>query len=121
MPEYAESLLSQLLIKNWLIWMLEQGHPEALEVLSIWIDATKKEAECAKEDSAARLGHVFAVDSSCEALRGQKDTQCPIFPPMFKGERRTLRALGVRLQGTDFAARNVIMDLGSIWVQVSVN
>lgn len=100
--------------------MLEQGHPDALEVLNIWIDATNKEAEHAPEGSAASQGHVFPVDSACEAIRGQKEAQHPIYPPMFKGEGRSLQALGLRFQGTDFVARNVIMDLGVIWVQVNI-
>lgn len=120
MPEYPESIVSQLLIQHWLKTQLEKDDPEALKVLNIWIDATKKEADRAPEGSPANLGHVFIIDSECEAIRGQKDTQRPIYPSMFKGEQRTLQALGVHLRGTDFAAWNVIMDLGSIWVQVSV-
>lgn len=67
--------------------MLEQGHPETLEMLKIWIDATKKETEHALKYSAASQGHAFAVDIY-QAIWGQKDTQA------------------------DFAACNVIKDLG---------
>lgn len=117
MPKYGESWISQLLIYLWMLWMLSVGG--TLDILNIWIDATDTEQASFPVGSRAREGHVYPIDDTSTVIRGQRNSQRPIYPPMYAKSGVPLSARGLRLQAVQFAARNVIMGFGPLWVQVS--
>lgn len=119
MPEYNESLISLILLLLWMLWMILTGG--SLEVLNIWIDATDSEQTAFPVGHPAKMGHVYAINDTCNVVRGQRNSQHPIYPPMYSWSGVSLHDCGLQLQDVVFAARNVILNLGSVWVQVNMN
>lgn len=120
MPEYWESWLVQLLIKKFLEERRKtKGRSGSVTLLNIWIDATDEEASSLfKEGSRPQQGYVYKVGPACSAKRGP--SQQPIYPPIFANGTQTIRARKLKLSGVEFAARNVILNFGAIWCQVSL-
>jgi len=117
MLEYKESLISQLIIHNWMLWML--AFRGSLDVLNIWIDATDTEQKSFPTGSHAQNGLVYLITNTSTVVCGQRNNQKPIYPPMYLRSGIAIPLCGFRLQNVVFAAQNVILDLGPLWVQVS--
>lgn len=121
MPEYWESWLVQLLIKKFLAEMHKtKGPAGSVTLRNIWIDATDEEASTLfREGSLPQQGFVYKVGSTCSAKRGP--SQQPIYPPMFANDmHQTIRDRKLKLEGVEFAARNVILHFSEIWCQASL-
>src|ERR1700681_2426088 len=101
MPEYRESLISQLLISNWMLSMV--ANSGSLHVLNIWIDATDSEQVSFPPGSPARNGHVYAITDTSTVVRGQKNSQKPIYPPMYARSGISIADRGLQLADVIFA------------------
>lgn len=120
MPEYIESTLSQILAQKFVEWCTEKGHN--LLVKDLWADATnpeQKDTSFCPVGSRGHEGHVHVIDSSCMAYRGQSSRQVLLYPYMYHESQVPIQQRDLRLKGVHFAARNVVLDFGSAWAQVS--
>lgn len=115
MPEYGESLISWLICFIFLTWLKFNGDPH---ILNLWADPTTKEINAARKGSPVATGHVYVLDHTSNIKRGQRHSQKPLYPPAFKKSKQPISSLQLTLNKVEFAARNVVFDLGSIWLQV---
>lgn len=116
MPEYVESSVSQKLAQLW-----STDGKKNLLLKGVWADATKLEAKdeaVCPPGTPAQLGHVHRISESCPYYRGQASHQEKLYP-QFYGPHVPMLERGLVLKGVHFAARNVVLDFGIMWAQVS--
>lgn len=121
MPEYRESLISAKLIQYFLE---KEAHPEdqdALLVQNLWVDPTDAEVRNAPGGSRIADGYVYVLKDNTNVLRGQRNSQKPVYPPQYSNQGVPIVQQGLRLTGVNFSPRNVILNLEKIWVQVVIS
>ncbi|KAG9310529.1 hypothetical protein JVU11DRAFT_9072 [Chiua virens] len=120
MPEYKESLISTKLIQHFLEEELQAEDPDALLVRNLWVDSTGAEASRAPKLSRAAQGHVYILEDTSTILRGQLNSQKPVYPPGFRNQGITIAQRELRLIGAEFSPRNVNLNLAQLWVQIQL-
>jgi hypothetical protein len=118
MPEYPECLISGLLIWWFLLLLLKNKLGDTLFVLDLWADATAPELASAKRGSPESLGVPYRLNDKCKLKRGQRMSQKPLYPPPFSNSGQHISSYGLKLQAVEWNSRNVILNLGNIWLQV---
>ena len=118
MPEYPECLISGLLIWWFLLLLLKKHLSNTLYVLDLWADATGPECASAKRGSPVSLGFPYRLNDKCKIKRGQRMSQQPLYPPSFANSGQHISSYGFKLQAVEWNSRNVILNLGNIWLQV---
>lgn len=115
MPEYIESTVSQTLAEKW----IDENRGSVLK--AIWADATKDEQEdevICPPGTRGHQGHVDRIFDNCTYYRGQASHQELLYP-QFSRPHVPLEERELILKSVHRAARNVILDFGIRWVQVS--
>jgi hypothetical protein len=103
-----------------LFTLLQRGLGDTLFVLNIWADATGPEAARALRGTPPSLGFPYPLDDKSKIKRGQRMSQKPVYPSAFAGSGHPISFYKLKLQGVEFNSRNVILNFGVIWLQVSI-
>lgn len=82
------------------------------------MDPTDTEASRAPKHSRASQGHVYVLEDTSPILRGQLNSQKPVYPQEFRNQGVPIAQRELRLVGAEFSARNVNLNLARLWVQV---
>ena len=94
-------------------------HDDDREVLNLWADASVSESDRSLKGSRFRENHVLTINYTCTWKRGQRHSHKPLYPPHLKTSQIPILSAQRRLIGVDYAARIVILNLESCWMQVS--
>lgn len=115
MPEFDESVMSGLIAERFSDSLADADRA----ILNLWADATKTEVPECPLGSRARQKLITTIDHTCDWERGQRFSQKPIYPPSLTESKSSIASAKMRLKGVKYAARNVILDLETCWMQVS--
>ncbi|EPQ61203.1 hypothetical protein GLOTRDRAFT_90440 [Gloeophyllum trabeum ATCC 11539] len=112
MPEYREVKAMDKFIEEVLntraFWKCD------LTVQNIWADATDKE-QLKSSNVRVQAGHAYKLDTSCKCMRGQKDNQTPLFPPMWKGRGAApISSLRLGPDSVSSTGHTVTLDFGPL-------
>lgn len=117
MPELPESLMSGMIVHYFLTSLMSKGLAHNLFVQNIWVESTKPEMARAKKGTPEASGLPYPLRDNAKIMRGQLNSQRPVYPPHF-ANKGTISTHGLQLKAVEYDSRNVVMNLGVIWLQV---
>jgi hypothetical protein len=122
MPEVRESEASFRIANAAVTKLLDAGVHLAVE--GIEIDASEKEAARFRKGHPARDGLPYEIESDCTVKRGINKAQSPVYPPMWRTTSKTKSATNLvqtlALKGLSYSYRALILDLGPLFLSVTV-
>ncbi|KAH7919662.1 hypothetical protein BV22DRAFT_1050902 [Leucogyrophana mollusca] len=119
MPEYRECLAAFKTIERW-FKDISTG-AIGLPLQAIWADATEDERNTSK-DARVKNGLVYRLSHTTKIKRGTNRAQKPVYPPGVWSNRSKPAPLSLlNLQGVHTSPRNVILNLGKLWLQVQLH
>ncbi|KAJ7824356.1 hypothetical protein B0H14DRAFT_2597253 [Mycena olivaceomarginata] len=122
MPEVRESEASFRIANAAVTKLLDAGVHLAVE--GIEIDASEKEAARFRKGHPARDGLPNEIESDCTVKRGINKAQSPVYPPMWRTTSKTKSATNLvqtlALKGLSYFYRALILDLGPLFLSVTI-